>query len=201
MAQKRSQITQPPTRSRLATSTTSSWRERESTSGSGQLFARKFLEAGFDGLVRCFKTDEAGVCCCPSLISPIPPAFLEARYKKPHQRIENDLQTNGTLLDAEWATFLKEHNFLVGLSCDGPKRLHDHYRVTKGGRPTHHKVMAMAAARACSGNTARAVQRSVHRQPRERQVPARRVSDPDPRTIRVCRGATDLVSSRKFFVT
>ncbi len=69
---------------------------------------------------------------------------LEARYKKPHQRVENDLQTNGTLLDAEWATFLKEHHFLVGLSCDGPKRLHDQYRVTKGGQPTHSKVMAAA---------------------------------------------------------
>ena len=69
---------------------------------------------------------------------------LEARYKKPHQRIENDLQTNGTLLDDEWAAFLKQHNFLVGLSCDGPKRLHDHYRVTKGGEPTHDKVMAAA---------------------------------------------------------
>jgi uncharacterized protein len=69
---------------------------------------------------------------------------LEARYKKPHQRIENDLQTNGTLLDAEWAAFLKQHNFLVGLSCDGPKHLHDQYRVTKGGQSTHDKVMAAA---------------------------------------------------------
>jgi len=69
---------------------------------------------------------------------------LEARYKKPDQRIENDLQTNGILLDAEWAAFLKRHNFLVGLSCDGPKRLHDHYRVTRGGGPTHDKVMAAA---------------------------------------------------------
>ena len=69
---------------------------------------------------------------------------LEAHYKKPFQRIENDLQTNGTLLDAEWAVFLKQHNFLVGLSCDGPKRLHDRYRVTKGGEPTHDKVMAAA---------------------------------------------------------
>jgi uncharacterized protein len=60
---------------------------------------------------------------------------LEARYKKPHQRVENDLQTNGVLLNAEWAAFLKQHNFLVGLSCDGPKRLHDHYRVAKGGEP------------------------------------------------------------------
>jgi uncharacterized protein len=69
---------------------------------------------------------------------------LETRYKKPHQRIENDLQTNGTLLDAEWAAFLKQHDFLVGLSCDGPKRLHDRYRVNKGGQPTHDKVMAAA---------------------------------------------------------
>ena len=69
---------------------------------------------------------------------------LEANYKKPNQRIENDLQTNGTLLDEDWARFLKEHNFLVGLSCDGPKRLHDLYRVSKGGAPTHDKVMAAA---------------------------------------------------------
>jgi len=69
---------------------------------------------------------------------------LQARYKKPHQRIENDLQTNGTLLDAEWAVFLKKHRFLVGLSCDGPAQLHDLYRVSKGGQPTHAKVMAAA---------------------------------------------------------
>ena len=59
---------------------------------------------------------------------------LQARYRKPGQRIENDLQTNGTLLDAEWAAFLKQHNFLVGLSCDGPKRLHDRYRSPRAAR-------------------------------------------------------------------
>ncbi|MDD5200925.1 MAG: anaerobic sulfatase maturase [Terrimicrobiaceae bacterium] len=69
---------------------------------------------------------------------------LEAKYKKPFQRIENDLQTNGTLLDDEWGRFLKEHHFLVGLSCDGPPRLHDRYRVTKGGQPTHGRVLAAA---------------------------------------------------------
>jgi uncharacterized protein len=69
---------------------------------------------------------------------------LQARYKKPNQRIENDLQTNGTLLDEDWAKFLKRNNFLVGLSCDGPKRLHDRFRLTKGGKPTHAKVMAAA---------------------------------------------------------
>jgi uncharacterized protein len=69
---------------------------------------------------------------------------LQARYRKPGQRIENDLQTNGTLLDEEWAVFLKQNRFLVGLSCDGPKPLHDRYRPTKGGAPTHDKVMAAA---------------------------------------------------------
>jgi uncharacterized protein len=68
----------------------------------------------------------------------------QARHKKTGQRIENDLQTNGTLLDAEWAGFLKQHRFLVGLSCDGPARLHDLYRVNKGGQPTHDKVVAAA---------------------------------------------------------
>ncbi len=69
---------------------------------------------------------------------------LQARYKKPFQAIQNDLQTNGTLLNEEWGEFLKKHGFLVGLSCDGPKRLHDEYRVTKGGQPTHDKVVAAA---------------------------------------------------------
>jgi uncharacterized protein len=69
---------------------------------------------------------------------------LQARHRKPGQHIENDLQTNGTLLDQEWVAFLKQHRFLVGLSCDGPQPLHDRYRYTKGGAPTHGKVVAAA---------------------------------------------------------
>ncbi len=69
---------------------------------------------------------------------------VQARYKKPGQRIENDLQTNGTLLDEKWAVFLKDNGFLVGLSCDGPAELHDFHRRTKGGAETHDKVMAAA---------------------------------------------------------
>jgi serine-type anaerobic sulfatase-maturating enzyme len=67
---------------------------------------------------------------------------LEQKYKKPGQRIENDLQTNGTLLDDDWGAFLKQHGFLVGLSIDGPKALHDRYRVAKAGKPTFEKVFA-----------------------------------------------------------
>ncbi len=69
---------------------------------------------------------------------------FQKKHARPGQRIENDLQTNGTLLDQEWCEFLKAHRFLVGLSIDGPREIHDHYRVTKGGRPTFDKVFAAA---------------------------------------------------------
>ncbi|WP_443750764.1 anaerobic sulfatase maturase [Asticcacaulis solisilvae] len=69
---------------------------------------------------------------------------LQARYKQPGQRVDNDLQTNGVLLDARWAEFLKANNFLVGLSIDGPRALHDLYRRAKGGQPTFDRVMAAA---------------------------------------------------------
>ena len=57
------------------------------------------------------------------------------------KRISNALQTNGTLLDDEWGAFLNEHRFLVGLSVDGPRELHDAYRVDKQNRPTFDAVM------------------------------------------------------------
>ena len=66
---------------------------------------------------------------------------LQRRYAKPGQRIENDLQTNGTLLDEDWAQFLKRHRFLVGLSIDGPKDVHDAMRPTKRGQPSWDEVM------------------------------------------------------------
>ena len=69
---------------------------------------------------------------------------LQKKHAKPGQRIENDLQTNGTLLDADWARFLKQHRFLVGLSVDGPREIHDHYRVTKHAEPTFDRVFAAA---------------------------------------------------------
>ncbi len=67
---------------------------------------------------------------------------LERKYKKPLQRVENDLQTNGTLLNDDWGAFLRTNNFLVGLSIDGPKELHDLYRIAKDGKPTFGRVLA-----------------------------------------------------------
>ncbi len=55
--------------------------------------------------------------------------------------IFNAIQTNGTLLDDEWCEFLAKENFLVGLSVDGPRELHDKYRVDKGQKPTFDSVM------------------------------------------------------------
>jgi len=66
---------------------------------------------------------------------------LVARYRKPRQKILYTIQTNGLLIDDEWCAFLKQHNFLVGLSIDGPQEMHDAYRVDKGGGGSFHLVM------------------------------------------------------------
>ena len=50
--------------------------------------------------------------------------------------VSNAIQTNGTRLDAEWCRFFRENQFLVGLSLDGPRKLHDTYRMDKGGKST-----------------------------------------------------------------
>ncbi len=65
---------------------------------------------------------------------------LQRRYCPPHVRCENDLQTNGTLLDDEWCEFLYEENSLVGLSIDGPKHLHDAYRKDREGGGSFDRV-------------------------------------------------------------
>jgi uncharacterized protein len=62
-------------------------------------------------------------------------------YRKPTQNILHTIQTNGTLLDDEWCAFFKQHNFLVGLSIDGPRAMHDAYRVDKRGAGSFDAVM------------------------------------------------------------
>ena len=66
---------------------------------------------------------------------------LARQFLQPGQRIEYTIQTNATLLDDEWASFFKEHEFLVGVSIDGPRELHDAYRVNKGGKGSFDQVM------------------------------------------------------------
>ena len=67
------------------------------------------------------------------------------RYLRPGQHVLHTLQTNATLLDEEWARFLAEHGFLVGVSIDGPPSLHDAFRVDKKGRPTSERVLRRLA--------------------------------------------------------
>jgi uncharacterized protein len=66
------------------------------------------------------------------------------KYARPGMRIEYTLQTNGILLDDAWCKFFRENSFLIGLSVDGPRQLHDHYRVDAGGEPTFDRVMRAA---------------------------------------------------------
>jgi uncharacterized protein len=64
----------------------------------------------------------------------------QKHYGKGRQ-IDNAFQTNGTLLDDDWCSFLKREGFLVGVSIDGPEELHDAYRVRRNGKGTHAEVM------------------------------------------------------------
>ncbi len=67
--------------------------------------------------------------------------LLAQELSRPAQRVRHTLQTNGTLIDDEWGTFLAENEFLVGISIDGPAHLHDGYRVNRAGRGTHAQVV------------------------------------------------------------
>ena len=84
--------------------------------------------------------------------------------------ISNALQTNGTLLNDEWGEFLAANGFLVGLSIDGPAKLHDTYRVTKKGGGSYQKVIAglrLLKKHRVEFNTLTVVNRANSRKPLE----------------------------------
>ena len=66
---------------------------------------------------------------------------LQRKHRPAGREILNGIQTNGTLLDEDWCRFLAAEKFYVGLSMDGPKEFHDHYRVTRGQKTTHKQVL------------------------------------------------------------
>jgi len=66
---------------------------------------------------------------------------LQRKHQRPGSRICNGIQTNGMLLDEDWCRFLSAEGFAVGLSLDGPRELHDRYRVTKGQKPSHGQTL------------------------------------------------------------
>ncbi len=66
---------------------------------------------------------------------------LQHKYQPPNNSIFNGIQTNGTLLNDEWCRFFAREGFGVGLSLDGPREIHDRYRVTKDQKSTYEQVM------------------------------------------------------------
>jgi len=66
---------------------------------------------------------------------------LVEKYRRPGQQVLHTFQTNGMLLDDDWCVFFKKHGFLVGLSVDGPREIHDTYRVDRKKKGTFDRVM------------------------------------------------------------
>lgn len=66
---------------------------------------------------------------------------IQKENKPAGLRIVNGIQTNGTLIDEEWCSFFAREGFMVGISLDGPRGMHDHYRVTKDHKHTFDRVM------------------------------------------------------------
>ncbi|MCC7174603.1 MAG: anaerobic sulfatase-maturation protein [Bryobacterales bacterium] len=86
------------------------------------------------------------------------------------KRIENSLQTNGVLLDDQWGEFLSTNRFLVGISIDGPRGIHNRYRVDRAGAPSFDRVVRGIEVLKKHGvefNTLTVVQRDNSRHPLE----------------------------------
>ena len=99
---------------------------------------------------------------------------LQQKIEQRSKSILNALQTNGTLIDDGWGEFLAEHKFLVGISIDGPRALHDHYRVDKGNAPTFERVMRGLKAEGAQGR----IQHAHRREPPKLPISARGVPIP-----------------------
>lgn len=66
---------------------------------------------------------------------------LEEKYCRPNQQVQNSIQTNATLLNEKWLRFLDANGFRIGISLDGPEKLHDFARIDTGGKGTFAKVI------------------------------------------------------------
>ncbi|MEI6226436.1 MAG: anaerobic sulfatase maturase [Deltaproteobacteria bacterium] len=115
--------------------------------GDKQRMSEATLEAYIRQLLEAHRTPEVTVAWQggePTLMGL--PFFARAvelveKYRRPGQVVQQTFQTNGILLDDEWCAFFKKHDFLVGLSMDGPRELHDAYRLDRRGQGTFDRVL------------------------------------------------------------
>jgi uncharacterized protein len=115
--------------------------------GDRQRMSEETLEAYIRQLLEAHRTPQVTVAWQggePTLMGL--PFFARAvelveKYRRPGQEVQQTFQTNGLLLDDDWCAFFKRHGFLVGLSVDGPRELHDAYRRDRRGQGTFDKVM------------------------------------------------------------
>ncbi|HET8723669.1 MAG TPA: anaerobic sulfatase maturase [Anaeromyxobacteraceae bacterium] len=115
--------------------------------GDKQRMSEATLEAYIRQLLEAHRTPEVTVAWQggePTLMGL--PFFARAvelveKYRRPGQAVRQTFQTNGLLLDDDWCAFFKRHGFLVGLSVDGPREMHDAYRRDRRGQGTFDKVM------------------------------------------------------------
>ena len=66
------------------------------------------------------------------------------KYNKGNIKVNYALQTNGLIIDDQWAKFFKDHNFLIGLSIDGNKKIHNYYRINRNNEGTYKRVIKTA---------------------------------------------------------
>jgi uncharacterized protein len=110
--------------------------------GTAEMIIRKVLQFASGHATFSFQGGEPTLCGLDFFKSIIE---LQNKHNVNRVAINNCLQTNGILIDDKWAKFLHDHHFLVGLSLDGLRDLHDEYRVDKKGNGTYEKVMQTSA--------------------------------------------------------
>jgi len=98
---------------------------------------KQYLELGFPLSVFIWQGGEPTLCGLEFFKKAVE---LEKRYARPEQVIGNAFQTNGILIDENWAEFFAQNNFLVGLSLDGPEQVHNFYRKTSSGKGSFDRV-------------------------------------------------------------
>ena len=103
-----------------------------------ELFTREYIEA--QTMNQVLFTWHGGEPLLRSIDFYCKALSLQQKYAG-GRRIDNVIQTNGTLLTDEWCEFFAQNHWLVGISIDGPQPDHDHYRLTAAGKPSWKKVM------------------------------------------------------------